>query len=130
MATYDVLVIGGGPAGLAAATALVRQLHTVVVFDSGSYRNGMSKHMHNLPTWDHRDPKDFRASARKDLLTNYKTAAFENTEIQVLKEVPDGFEACDTNGKTWTGKKVILAAGVADDYPDIDGYAECWGRRM
>lgn len=130
MATTDVLVIGGGPAGLAAATALVRQLHTVVVFDSGSYRNSMSKHMHNLPTWDHRDPGDFRAAARKDLLLNYQTANFEDTEIQTLKEVPGGFEAQDGSGKTWAGKKVILATGVADDFPDIDGYADCWGKRM
>lgn len=130
MATIDVLVIGGGPAGLTAATTLVRQLHTVVVFDSGSYRNHMTKHMHNVPTWDHKDPAEFRAIARKDLLTNYKTCTFEDTEIKSLKEVPGGFEAEDSNGKTWTGKKVILATGVADDFPNIEGYAECWGKKM
>ena len=55
---HDVLIIGGGPAGLSAATGLARQLYTAVVFDSGVYRNARAKHMHNVPTWDHRDPAD------------------------------------------------------------------------
>jgi thioredoxin reductase len=54
----DVLIIGGGPAGLAVATGLARQLYTAVVFDSGVYRNARTQHMHNVPTWDHRNPAD------------------------------------------------------------------------
>jgi len=71
MDPVDILIIGGGPAGLTSALTLVRQLYTVVLFDSGSYRNGSAVHMHTIPTWDHKDPKEFRAAARKDLLTNY-----------------------------------------------------------
>lgn len=55
-AVVDTLLIGGGPAGLSAALALARQLHSAVVFDSGVYRNALSKHMHTVATWDHKDP--------------------------------------------------------------------------
>ena len=136
--TVDMLIIGGGPAGLTAATGLVRQLHTAIVFDSGSYRNAASQHMHNLPTWDHQDPAEFRKSAKKDILARYSTVRFEDAEITSLKQLAkeegtkgDGlFEAEDAKGRKWTGKKVIIATGVADQYPKIEGYADCWGQAM
>ncbi|CAI6333973.1 unnamed protein product [Periconia digitata] len=123
----DVLIIGGGPGGLAAATGLVRQLHTVVLFDSGKYRNIRSKHMHNVPSWDHRDPADFRRIAREDLVSHYDTASIENTEITSIKEIEGGFEVSDASGKSWAGKKVILATGVEERFPEIPGYEENWG---
>ncbi|PVI02639.1 FAD/NAD(P)-binding domain-containing protein [Periconia macrospinosa] len=126
----DVLVIGGGPAGLAAATGLVRQLHTVILFDSGKYRNWMSKHMHNVPSWDHRDPAEFRRISREDLISHYETASIENTEITSIKEIEGGFEVGDANGRLWSGKKVILATGVEERFPEIDGYKENWGRTI
>ena len=131
MDSVDVLIIGGGPAGLSAAGALARQLHTAVVFDSGSYRNAPSRHMHNVPTWDHRYPGEFRDAAKRDILARYETIRFEKAEVKRLKQVEGGsFEAEDGAGKKWTGKKVILATGVADDFPPIEGYAECWGKAM
>ena len=48
----DVLIIGGGPAGLATALALCRARHTCVVFDSGTYRNSLCQYMHSVPPWD------------------------------------------------------------------------------
>ena len=131
MVGYDVLIVGGGPAGLSAATALVRQLHSSVLFDSGSYRNAAAKHMHSVPTWDHKDPEEFRASARRDLLARYQDIVhLEDTGITAIKRIDGGFEATDQSGKIWQGKKVILATGVKDEFPSIDGYAECWGKVM
>lgn len=130
MTIYDVLIVGGGPAGLSAATTLVRQLHSMVIFDSGRYRNETSHHMHNLATWDHKDPAEFRAIARRDLHARYENVHIEETEVTSLKEIPDGFEAVARNGTTWQGRKVILATGVEDEFPSIDGYAECWGKTM
>ncbi|UKZ72375.1 hypothetical protein TrVFT333_000004 [Trichoderma virens FT-333] len=129
MALLDVLIIGGGPGGLAAATGLARQLYTAVVFDSGVYRNAPTKHMHNVPTWDHRDPADFRAKARSDVLARYDTIKFEKTTIESVRRRDDGrFEAKDINGTVWAGKKIVLASGMRDIFPDIPGYAEAWGR--
>lgn len=127
----DVLIIGGGPAGLAVATGLARQLYTAVVFDSGVYRNALTKHMHNVPTWDHRDPAEFRAKAKSDLLARYSTVQFEQTKIESIIRVQHGrFQATGSDGRTWTGRKLVLASGMTDVAPDIKGYASCWAQGM
>lgn len=138
---YDVLIIGGGPAGLSIATTIVRQLQTAIVLDSGTYRNSRSEHMHGVPGFDHVDPVVFRTKAKGDLLKRYDTVDFRKTRItQVKKVVLDEksqgqggeyhFEATDWQGNVFVGRKVALATGVKDVLPDIDGYNECWGRGM
>ena len=127
----DVLIIGGGPAGLSAATGLARQLYTAVVFDSGVYRNQLAKHMHNVLTWDHQNPADFRKKGREDILKRYATISFQDTEVKsVAKSVKGHFELEDAQGKTWKGRKLVLATGVKDVFPDIEGYGNCWARGM
>lgn len=131
MSAVDVLIIGGGPAGLSAATALSRLMHPCIVFDHGVYRNARAPHMHNLPTWDHQHPEKFREAARKDLTNRYKTTTFVQAKVEKITKLSDGsFEALDNQGKTYKGKKVVLATGVQDLYPEIEGYDECWGRGM
>ncbi|TGO65074.1 hypothetical protein BCON_0004g00710 [Botryotinia convoluta] len=123
----DVLIIGGCPAGLTAASTLARRLHTAIVFDSGDYRNLEASYMHMVLTWDHKSPKQFRTSARRAIENNYNTIRFEDVELKTVKQTETGFEVADGNGKTWVGKKLILATGSANDFPDIPGYKECWG---
>ncbi|KAI1105363.1 hypothetical protein F4804DRAFT_341243 [Jackrogersella minutella] len=125
----DVLIIGGGPAGLAVATGLARQLYTAVIFDSGVYRNALTKHMHNVPTWDHRDPAEFRAKAFADLKARYNTIQLEKVKIESVRQTPKGrFQATDSTGRVWTGRKLVLATGARDIPLDITGYDECWAR--
>ncbi|KAJ5206573.1 Pyridine nucleotide-disulfide oxidoreductase class-II [Penicillium cf. griseofulvum] len=129
MTIFDVLIIGGGPAGLSVATGLVRQLHRAIVFDSGVYRNALATHMHNVASWDHMSPEEFRQTARDRILSRYDTIQFENVEIKkVERNVEGGFNAVDSRERVWTGNKLVFANGVRDVFPDITGYGECWAR--
>ncbi|CAJ2504441.1 Uu.00g118350.m01.CDS01 [Anthostomella pinea] len=129
-AMFDVLIIGGGFSGLSVAATLARQSHTALIFDSGSYRNARSNHMHIMPTWDHKDPEQFRTTARSEL-EMYDTIQIRQVEVKGLRKTDEGlFEATDATGEVWRGRKVVLATGVEDQYPDIQGYDECWARAI
>lgn len=127
---HDVLIIGAGPAGLATATALSRQLYTTVLFDSNLYRNARASNMHNVLGFDHVPPPIFRAKAREDLRARYaETVTFaDGVEVVKTTKVKEGlFKAEDKQGKTWFGRRLVLATGVTDISPDMRGYADCWG---
>ena len=83
--------------------------------------------MHMVLTWDHKDPENFRNASRKNILEGYQTITFVEQEIKhVSKENDYLFNAVDGQGEAWSGRKLVLATGVEDIYPDIDGYADCW----
>ena len=127
----DVLIIGGGPGGLAVATGLARQLYTAIVFDNAVYRNERATHMHNYLGWDHTPPSDFRAKAKQDLLARYQTVQFEKADIVKARKNEKGhFELEDTLGRAWAGRKLVIATGIEDVYPDIPGYQDCWAYGM
>lgn len=131
-AIRDVLIIGGGPAGLAVALGLARQLYTATVFDSRAYRNAKTAHMHNVVGWDHVKPAEFRTKARQDILSRYDTIAFaDGVEIVKVEKTPQGrFEATDAEGVVHLGKKLVLGTGMRDVYPAIEGYGDCWVKGM
>lgn len=106
--------------------ALVRQDHATLILDAGKYRNEASKHMHAVAAWDHKDPKEFRAAALEGF-KRYGCVTVEHAEAKGIKKTEKGlFEITDGNGKVYSAKKVVLASGVEDIYPEIDGYKECW----
>lgn len=128
---YDVLIIGGGPAGLSVATTIVRQLQTAILFDSGVYRNSRTYHMYGVPGFDHVDPMAFRTKAKTDLLRRYDTVDFRKARIAEIEKLDSGlFQATDGAGNVYVGRKVVLATGVRDVLPDIDGYDDCWRQGM
>ncbi|KAI0516998.1 hypothetical protein F5B22DRAFT_655343 [Xylaria bambusicola] len=129
----DALIIGGGISGLAAALTLARQQHTAMVLDSEEYRNAPSPYMHNVLTWDNQETETFRAAAKDNILATYTTIQFEKAEVDTIKEATkensqQEFVVSAADGRSWTGRKVILAVGVRDVFPEITGYAECWAK--
>lgn len=131
-ASYDVIVIGGGPAGLSAALGLARHVWRVLVIDSGSYRNDVATHMHNVAGWDHVPPSEFRAATRKQILDRYNTVEFaDGTEVTGVEKLEEkGFEVIAEDGRRFWGRKLVLATGVRDIMPDLPGYEQSWGSEM
>jgi thioredoxin reductase len=125
---FDTLIIGGGPAGLQAALTLGRMHRSVLLIDSGDYRNATGRHAHNFLTNDGRDPAELRRIARTEL------AAYETVEVRpgtVVSVAPDGggFVA-QTDAGTIDARTVVLATGLRDELPDIPGLADLWGDRV
>ncbi|CAG8111537.1 unnamed protein product [Penicillium salamii] len=126
----DVLIIGGGPAGLAAAMALGRACRSVVVFDSQEYRNDAAPKMHNVLGSDGKRPELFRVTAVQDMMAKYDSIKFVDTKIKLAFRIfgEFRFHVVDNKGRFWRGQKLILASGSKDVLPSIPGYKELYGR--
>ena len=126
---YDAIVIGGGPAGLQAALTLGRIHRSVLVVDSGVYRNAPAEHLHNLIGSDGMPPADLRAAARRDL-AGYDTVEVAAGAVAEVRGGAGDFEVVFAEGRSATARAIVLATGVTDELADIPGLAEQWGRRV
>ncbi|PYH42716.1 FAD/NAD(P)-binding domain-containing protein, partial [Aspergillus saccharolyticus JOP 1030-1] len=130
---YEVIVIGGGPAGLSAISSLSRVRRRTILFDSGEYRNAPTREMHDVIGNDGTPPAEFRGLAREQIL-KYDTATIVNTTITTVAPVSDAatntsyFRAQDIDGKEYTARKVVLGTGLVDVLPDVPGLQEAWGK--
>jgi thioredoxin reductase/2-polyprenyl-3-methyl-5-hydroxy-6-metoxy-1,4-benzoquinol methylase len=122
----DVLVIGGGAAGLSGALALARTRRRVIVVDDGRPRNAPAAHVHNLLGNDGTPPAALLARARDDV------AGYGGRIVagRVITAERDGgrFRVTTDGGDTFTARRVLLATGGVDDLPDVPGLADRWGR--
>lgn len=125
---FDAIVIGGGPGGLQSALTLGRIHRSVLLVDSGAYRNDPAEHLHNLIGFDGTPPADLRAAARRDL-AGYATVEVRPGEVVGIRGEAGAFEV-DLGGDTVAARAIVLATGVVDDLPPIPGLAEQWGRRV
>ncbi|HWK27554.1 MAG TPA: NAD(P)/FAD-dependent oxidoreductase [Solirubrobacter sp.] len=123
---YDVVIIGGGPAGLAAALTLGRSLRTTILFDGGAPRNAPADAMHNVLGRDGTPPAQLREDARREL------AAYPTVELRdaAVASVAAGFTVTLASGEAATARRLLLATGVVDELPAIPGFAERWGRTV
>lgn len=124
--SFDVIIIGGSYAGLAAAMALGRALRKVLIIDAGDPCNKQTPQSHNFLTNDGKAPAVIASVARQQV-SNYTSVKFMNGIATTAHKVADGFEVYVTTGEKFTAAKIILATGIEDIMPAIPGFAACWG---
>jgi len=127
---WDVIVIGGGPAGLSAAMVLVRSRRSVLLIDEGRQRNLRSHGLHNFITRDGILPPDFLHLAHQDIKqypVTYRQGRI--TAINASKK-GIGFVLQEDDGSQFHCKRILLATGVTDNIPDIPGMETLWGRSV
>ena len=122
---HDVVIVGGGPAGLSAALVLGRSRRRVLVCDSGRPRNARSRGMHGYLTRDGIDPAELLRIARREL-ADYDVELRDATVVGIERD-PAGFVAVLEAGERVPAQAVLLATGVRDTLPDIPGFADCFG---
>jgi thioredoxin reductase len=125
---HDVLIVGGGYAGLAAALVLARARRKVAVVDAGAPRNRFSSHAHNMLGQDGRPGAEILADARAQLV-RYPTVQLLNAQVDAIAVTREGFVASAGAGPL-EAKRIILATGVADVLPNIEGVQERWGQTV
>ena len=128
--TVDVCVVGGGPAGLSAATWLGRYRRSVVVLDSQTHRNRWVEQAHGYLGSDPVDPAALLERARGDL-GQYATVTIRTAEAQSAQCSVDGlFSLRLTDGDEVHAKRLVLAMGVNDAFPEIENFFDYYGRSV
>jgi thioredoxin reductase len=123
---YDVIIVGAGPAGLSAALMLGRCRRSVLVFDTGRPRNAASRAMHGFLTRDGIRPADFLELARQEL-GRYDTVHLRNVEVIDAECRDSRFDVTLATGEHASSRKLLIATGVVDNLPPIDGFRELYG---
>jgi thioredoxin reductase len=122
--SYDVVVVGGGAAGLSGAVALARSRRSVLVIDAGDPRNAPAGHVHNFLTRDGTPPADLYAVGRKEV-TRYG-GRVQTGRVTALSRDGDRF-GVQVGGRTVTARRLLIATGLRDELPAIPGLAARWG---
>jgi thioredoxin reductase len=125
--TYDVVVIGGGPAGLSGAVALGRALRSVLVIDEGTPRNAPADGIHNFLTRDGVAPREFAATGEAEV-RRFGGEVVDGT-VTAVTGTAGTFEVT-FGGQVVTAKRLLVTTGLTDVLPDIPGLAERWGRTV
>ena len=137
-ATYDVVVVGGGAAGLSGALALGRARRTVLVVDAGDARNSPAGHVHNYLTSEGVTPNALLATGRAEV-AQYGVPVVGATVVGLRhlagdreepSDEPDGhrFEVDLADGRSVRSRRLLVATGLVDELPEVPGVAERWGR--
>ena len=126
---YDVVVVGGGAAGLSAALVLVRALRSVLVVDAGRPRNAPAGHVHNYLGREGMPPGALLAAGRAEV-TGYGGRVVTGTvsSARPLAGGATGFRVELAGGREVLARRLLVATGLVDELPAIPGLAELWGR--
>jgi thioredoxin reductase len=127
--TYDCIVVGAGPAGLSGALMLGRCRRSVLVCDAGEPRNARSAGLHGYLTRDGTQPGDFLRLARQEL-ERYPTVEFHRGEVVDARRTSGGFTVVCAGGLRLSARKLLLATGVVDELPAVEGLQELYGKSV
>jgi thioredoxin reductase len=127
MTDFDVVVIGGGAAGLSGALVLSRARRSVLVVDGGAPRNAPAAHMHGFLSRDGMPPAQLLAIGRNEV-TGYGGTVLAGIVTDVAPSGTAGFRVALANGDRFSTRRLLIATGLRDELPDIPGLRERWGR--
>lgn len=122
---YDVVIIGGGAAGLSGALTLSRARRSVLVVDAGEPRNAPAGHVHNYLGREGTPPAELYAVGRGEV-ESYGGTIRTGRVVSVGRD-DDGFVVALDGGGSVRARRVLMAAGLTDDLPELPGVAERWG---
>jgi thioredoxin reductase len=123
---FDVAIVGGGPAGLAAALVLGRVRRRVLLLDSDDPAHSVSEGVHGLFGHDGTPPFELRRTAQEQLRP-YESVIVRKVAVEVVHQTPSGFSVTAT-GTTSEAGVLLLATGMQYGLPPIEGVAEIWAR--
>ena len=124
-ARYDVVVVGGGAAGLSGALALARARRSVLVVDGGAPRNAPTAEMHNYLGRDGTPPGDLLAAGRAEV-AGYGGEVVSGEAMSAARE-DDGFAVSLADGRTVHARRLLVTTGLVDELPAVPGLPERWG---
>ena len=124
---YDVVVIGGGAAGLNGALQLARSRRSVLVVDAGQQRNRPAQAVHGLLGHDGVPPAQLLARGR-DEVRGYGGQVVTSEVAAVRGDLDSGFTVTVAGGRAVRARRLLVTSGLADELPDIPGLRERWGR--
>ena len=120
---YEVIVVGGGAAGLSAALVLGRARRRTLVVDAGEPRNAPAAHMQGFLSRDGMPPAEFLAVGREEI-ARYGVELVRDRVV----DITPGFEVRLAGGRTVHARRLVIATGLRDELPDVPGVAERFGR--
>lgn len=126
---YDVIIVGGGYAGMAAALQLVRAYRKVLVVDAGQRRNRFARHSHGFLGQDGVDPAQIAAISRQQLQA-YSTLSWVEGHVAAASGTKDNFQITLQSGEIHPSRRLLFATGVKDRLPEIPGLAQHWGKHV